>query len=217
MKGRGGGRRGFTATAGASARTSRQGARTSFHPAPPGPPGETRRLRPRAAAVGRSLLNAAAVALGMTTVATSLARRWWTFDPFSHFRLQHVVLGAVLLPAALALRARTAALVLGMAVATHAWTIKDLWLGGGEAVAGLPLRVASANVWDRENPTPGKPLEFARAASPDLLLVVDAEGDRWREVLAGPGELYPRRGTGGRARPSSCSAACRLRRRGRSP
>ena len=163
---------------------------------PPGPSraaGRNASPPPQAAAVGRSLLNAAAVALGMTTVATSLARHWWAFDLFSHFRLQYVVLGAVLFPAALALRARAAALVLGVVAATHAWTIKDLWPGGGEAVAGLPLRVASANVWDKQNPTPGKPLEFARSANPDLLLVVDAESDRWREVLAGLGELYPYR------------------------
>jgi endonuclease/exonuclease/phosphatase (EEP) superfamily protein YafD len=144
------------------------------------------------AAIGRPLLNAAALALGLATAAAALARHWWVFDLFSHFRLQYVVLGATLFPVALVLRP-PAAVVLGVVAATHAWAIKDLWLGGDEAVTGLPLRVASANVWDEENPTPEKLLEFAQAARPDLLLVVDAQSSRWREVLAGLGGLYPYR------------------------
>jgi endonuclease/exonuclease/phosphatase (EEP) superfamily protein YafD len=134
-------------------------------------------------------MNLAAVALAAATVAALLARHWWAFDLFSHFQLQYVVLGCVLGLAALAWRAYAAAAVLGAAAALHAWTISDLWLGGTSATAGLPLRVATVNILDA-NPTPGRLLEFARAWHPDLLLVVDAESDRWREVLAELGKLY---------------------------
>jgi endonuclease/exonuclease/phosphatase (EEP) superfamily protein YafD len=149
----------------------------------------------RIAGRGRSLklaLHLAAVALAAATVAALLARHWWAFDLFSHFRLQYVVLGCALGLAALVWRAYAAAAVLGAAAALHAWTISDLWLGGTGAAAGLPLQVATVNVLDA-NQTPGKLLEFARAWRPDLLLVVDAESDRWREVLWELGELYPYR------------------------
>ena len=148
---------------------------------------------PQPATVGRFLLNSAAAALVSATAAALLARSWWAFGLFSHFRLQYLVSAAALIPAALALRARTAAVVLAAVAATHAWTVKDLWLGGERAAAGLPVRVASANVWGPENPTPEKLLDFARTADPDLLIVVDAGSERWREVRAELGALYPHR------------------------
>lgn len=155
--------------------------------------GRRSRTGTKPATVGRVLLALAVAALGLATAAASLARHSWAFDLFSHFRPQYLVLAAALIPVALALRARTAAVVLGVVVALHGWAIKDLWLGGEQAVAGLPVRVASANVWGPKNPTPDKLLDFARAANPDLLIVVDTEDERWREVLAGLGGLYPYR------------------------
>jgi hypothetical protein len=52
--------------------------------------------------------------------------------------------------------------------------------------------VVSANVFD-SNPTPGKVLDFVRGSDADLVVLVDAESDRWREVLAALGDLYPHR------------------------
>lgn len=148
---------------------------------------------PRPATVGRLLLTLAAAALVLVTAAALLARHSWAFDLFSHFRLQYLVLAAALIPVALALRARAVAVVLGVLVAAHAWAVKDVWMGGESAVAGLPVRVASVNVWGPKNPTPEKLLDFARTANPDLLVVVDAQSGRWREVREGLGELYPHR------------------------
>ena len=117
---------------------------------------------PRPATVGRLLFVLAAAALAAATAAASLARHSWAFDLFSHFRLQYLVLAAALIPAALALRARAVAVVLGVLVAANAWAVKDVWLGGEAAGAGLPVRVASINVWGPKNPTPEKLLDFAR-------------------------------------------------------
>lgn len=150
-------------------------------------------LLPHPAIIGRLLLGLAVAALVAATAAAALARHWWAFDLFSHFRLQYLVLAAVLIPAALALRARTAAVVLAAVVAAQAWAVKDMWLGGDPAAAGLPVRVASVNVWGPKNPTPEALLHFARTTDPDLLLVVDARDERWRAVREGLGELYPHR------------------------
>ena len=148
---------------------------------------------PRPATVGRLLLLSATAALACATAAASLARHSWALDLFSHFRLQYLVLAAALIPAALVLRARAAAVALGVLAAANAWAVKDVWLGGEAAVVGLPVRVASINVWGPKNPTPEKLLDFAHAANPDVLVVVDAQDERWRAVREGLGALYPHR------------------------
>ena len=84
--------------------------------------------------------------------------------------------------------------MLAVVAVLHGWAIKDLWLGGSAAArpGGEPLRVASANVLS-SNPEPGKVLDFARASDADVLVLVDARGERWRGVLAAIGADYPYR------------------------
>ena len=77
----------------------------------------------------------------------------------------------------------------------NGWAVRDLWPGGGGAAAaagGAPLRVVSVNVLD-SNPTPGRVLDFVRGSDADLVVLVDAESERWRGVLAALGDLYPHR------------------------
>ena len=143
--------------------------------------------------IGRHLLRLAAASLLLVTAAIWLARYWWAFDLLSHFRLQYVILGGVLCLMALAWRSYAAAAVLGFTAAVHGWAIRDLWLGGRSGtVVGAPVRVAAANVLN-SNPTPDKVLEFVRVSRPDLLLVIDAEGGRWREVMGKLAEQYEHR------------------------
>jgi endonuclease/exonuclease/phosphatase (EEP) superfamily protein YafD len=56
----------------------------------------------------------------------------------------------------------------------------------------VPLRVATANVLN-SNPTPERVLDFVRGSGADLVVLVDARGERWRPVLAAVGDLYPYR------------------------
>ncbi len=123
-----------------------------------------------------------------------LARLWWVFDLFSHFRLQYVVAAAVLCLVALVVRAWPAAVVLVVVAVVHGWAIRDLWLGGTDAGAaeGTALRLASANVL-RSNPTPQAVVDWVRAADADLVMLVEAQTEDWREALAAIGELYPHR------------------------
>ena len=136
----------------------------------------------------------AAAALTLATVFALFARLWSTFDLFSHFRLQYVILAAALCLGALALRAWPIAAVLAVIALVHGWAIKDLWLGGSAAGASEApsLRVASANVLD-SNPEPQKLLDFVRASDADVLVLVEAQGGRWRDMLAAIAADYPHR------------------------
>ena len=136
----------------------------------------------------------AAAALTLATVFALFARLWSTFDLFSHFRLQYVILAAALCLGALALRAWPIAAVLAVIALVHGWAIKDLWLGGSAAAASEApsLRVASANVLD-SNPEPQKLLDFVRASDADVLVLVEAQGGRWRDMLAAIAADYPHR------------------------
>jgi endonuclease/exonuclease/phosphatase (EEP) superfamily protein YafD len=133
-----------------------------------------------------------ATGLALITIFTFAARLWWAFDLFSHFRVQYVVAALVLAMIALAARAYPSAAVLAAVALVHGAAIKDLWLGGtaGAASGGVPLRVVSANVLS-QNRTPEKVLEFVRAADADLVLLIDADGRDWREVLGELRDLFP--------------------------
>jgi endonuclease/exonuclease/phosphatase (EEP) superfamily protein YafD len=104
------------------------------------------------------------------------------------------VLAAALCLGALAFRAFPIAAVLAVIALVHGWAIKDLWLGGSAAAASgtEPLRVASANVLS-SNPEPEKALGFVRASDADVVVVVEAQGERWRDVLAAIGADYAHR------------------------
>ena len=93
---------------------------------------------------------------------------------------------------ALSARAYGSAAVFAAVALVHGAAIKDLWLGGTASAApgGVPLRLVSANVL-AHNRTPEKVIEFVRAADADLVLLVDAGGRDWREVLGQLRDLYP--------------------------
>jgi endonuclease/exonuclease/phosphatase (EEP) superfamily protein YafD len=145
---------------------------------------------------GRRALNwflmLTATGLALITMFTFAARLWWAFDLFSHFRVQYVVASLVLAMIALAARAYPSVAVLAAVALVHGAQIKDLWLGStaGAASGGVPLRVVSANVLS-QNRTPEKVLEFVRAADADLVLLIDAGGREWREILGQLRDLYP--------------------------
>ena len=136
----------------------------------------------------------AAAGLTLATAFAFSARLWWAFDLFSHFRLQYALLGAALCLGALALRAWPIAAVLAVIALVHGWAMKDLWLGDSAAAASEAprLRIASANVLS-SNPEPQKLLDFVHASDADVLVLVEARGERWRDVLAAIAADYPHR------------------------
>lgn len=140
----------------------------------------------------RVFLVLAAAGLALVTAFTLAARLWWAFDLFSHFRVQYVAAALCLGAVALAVRAYPSAAVLALVVLVHGFAIKDLWLGGtaSAAAGGDALRVVSLNVYSA-NRTPEKVLDFVRATDADLVVLIDAEGSRWKPVLRAMRKLYP--------------------------
>jgi endonuclease/exonuclease/phosphatase (EEP) superfamily protein YafD len=137
---------------------------------------------------------AATAGLALVTIFALSARLWWAFDLFSHFRLQYAALTVALCFAALAVRAYPIAAVLAVIAFVHGWAIKDLWLGGSAAAASgaEPLRVVTANVL-RSSQEPEKLLDFVRASAADVVVLVEAQGERWWDVLAAIGAEYAHR------------------------
>jgi endonuclease/exonuclease/phosphatase (EEP) superfamily protein YafD len=136
----------------------------------------------------------ATAGLGLATIFALSARLWWAFDLFSHFRLQYAALAGALCCVALAVRAYPIAAVLAVIAFVHGWAIKDLWLSGSAVAAPdlKPLRVASANVL-RSNPEAKKVLDFVHVRDADVVVLVEAQGERWRDVLAAVGADYAHR------------------------
>ena len=136
----------------------------------------------------------ATAGLALVTAFALAARLWWAFDLFSHFRLQYAMLATALCLGALALRAWPIAALLAVIALVHGWAMKDLWLGDSAAAASEAprLRVASANVLF-SNPEPQKLLGFVHASDADVLVLVEAGGERWRDVLAAIAADYPHR------------------------
>lgn len=144
----------------------------------------------------RTVLALAAAALALATACALAARLSWAFDLFSHFRPHYAALAFLLGVVAFVARAYPAALALAAITLLNGWAVRDLWLGGGAAAAAaqeaIPIRVLSANVL-AANPTPGKVVDLVRESEADVVVLVDAEGERWREALAALGEIYPHR------------------------
>ncbi len=139
----------------------------------------------------KRVLGIGASALLAVTGFTLLARFWWFFDLFSHFRLQYVAVAGFLCIAAMAVRAHVWAAVLFGMTLVHGFAIKDLWFGSSTEIApaALSIRVASANV-QNANPTPEKILELVVVADADVVLLLDAHSKRWHTVLAALGDRY---------------------------
>ncbi|SOD96907.1 vancomycin resistance protein VanJ [Caenispirillum bisanense] len=134
-----------------------------------------------------------AAGLAAVTLAVLAARLWWPFDLLTHFRLQYLAAALALLLLAMAAGARPAAVLLVVVLAVHGWAVRDLWLPRGDpplAADALPLTVFAANVL-AENPRPEAVVAAVRDKRPDIVVLVDARGARWREPLARLGALYP--------------------------
>src|SRR3954469_12146791 len=141
----------------------------------------------------RPILNLAAAPLVLVPAWAPPPRLWGAFALLAHVSLQYLAAAVALGVLARALRAYPAVLACILVALVHGWAVKDLWLRPAPVPpGGVPLRVATANVLD-SNPTPERVLDFVRGSGADLVILVDARGERWRPVLAAVGELYPYR------------------------
>lgn len=172
-------------------------------------------LSPGRAAIRRALGGFAALSL-LATACVALARAWWWFELFSHFRVQLMVLQLALLVAFLLGRRPRWALILTIACLINGAPILEYLLPLEPSVTGLTgaadrtvetaaataqpgirgdsaalLRVASANVLTTNSDAAGL-IEILRSADPDVFAIVELT-ETYMESLESFAAAWPHR------------------------
>jgi len=121
-----------------------------------------------------------------------LAKFWWVFDLFTHFRLQYLSLLTVLLALHAARRRwRWAVVVLPFAMLSAFFVFSD-WTGSEVSDTGTPqLSIVTVNV-QAENNNVAPLLEQLQRDAPDMVLVVEYNS-AWQQGLRPLAERYPYR------------------------
>ena len=118
----------------------------------------------------------AAVAVVVLSLMPLAARLGWAFDLAAHFRVQYVIVGALLAVALAVQRKLLVAALLAGCAALSAWPVLPYFpLASKPAVAapaGPTIKVLSANVFYR-NRSATQLLEIIRRESPDVVLLVE--------------------------------------------
>jgi endonuclease/exonuclease/phosphatase (EEP) superfamily protein YafD len=124
------------------------------------------------------------------TVAAVLARQFWAFDLFAHFRVQLAAAQVLLVLIFLARRRRAWAVLLLAGVGVNAAAIWP-YLAPAASIAaeGAALRIGFANV-ERRNTEGGGLVASMSAAAPDLLAVIEYS-EAWAERLRPLTDAYP--------------------------
>lgn len=119
----------------------------------------------------RSLIWAGVLLLCVMTMGALLARNWWVFDLFTHFRAHYVLLALVLLVIALLARRFVAAVVTMICGAVHAVWLLPLFLAPSVALTDVPgsdIRLATINMLST-NPTPERVIAVLDQYQPDIV------------------------------------------------
>jgi endonuclease/exonuclease/phosphatase (EEP) superfamily protein YafD len=123
------------------------------------------------------------------TVVPFAAQAWWIAELFSHFRIQLLVAGAVLLLASLRVRRFEFVAVLSVSLVINAAPVLPYVVITPELQHGNPVSVLAANV-RAKNRDASKLLALVAANEPDLLLVLEFTAEFGRQ-LAVLDDSYP--------------------------
>lgn len=128
------------------------------------------------------ILDVAGIGLTVATLLGFLGGLFWFFDLFSHFRVQYMQIGLVLIGLALwkRLNKRAVALIL-LACLNYAFVL-PLYFGKPAPVNEKPIRAMLMNL-NASNGHTGQVLESIRTANPDLLLLEEVT-PKWAAELA---------------------------------
>lgn len=119
----------------------------------------------------RRLIWAGVLLLCVMTVGALLARSWWVFDLFTHFRAHYVLFALFLLAMALLARRFIAAVVTMICGAVHAVWLLPLFLAPSVALTDVPgsdIRLATINMLST-NPTPERVIAVLDQYQPDIV------------------------------------------------
>jgi endonuclease/exonuclease/phosphatase (EEP) superfamily protein YafD len=119
------------------------------------------------------------------------AAYWWPFELLSHFRLQYVVLAALLAALAFACRQRTPGALLVITAAINAWPLLPYLPRPAEAASPQTFSVLNVNV-NSDNAAHAEIVDAILAAGPDLIAVLELSHGL-DEALLTLAEDYPHR------------------------
>jgi endonuclease/exonuclease/phosphatase (EEP) superfamily protein YafD len=134
----------------------------------------------------------------LSVLATSIvlvARHWWFFELFSHFRIQLLVFQLLLLVVFLILGRPLWVVIIGIASAVNGIAVGDYVVAGAVTDplndAAAEVRILSANVLS-SNPDPSGLIDLLQAARPDVFAVIEFT-DLFATALTALNAEYPHR------------------------
>ena len=146
-------------------------------------------------ATRRRLAGVAVLGLLVTAFAAALAPLGWPFELFAHFRWQLGAATLVVVPlAVLAARGWMAAAALAallLQFAPLAWPGGDEALRAAHGCTGPQVRIASVNLWFR-NDDPARVLEWLASRPVDVVVLQEVTA-QWQQALDATVTNYPHR------------------------
>lgn len=129
----------------------------------------------------------------LTMLFVLLARTWWWFELFTHFRVQLLCLQLIVLAALLSMRKMLWAFAIGAACIGNGIGIRDYLLPGAAGAAtsesSAHVRILSANVL-ADNDDPTRFVELILAERPDVFAVIEFT-ELFAERLRAVHDEYP--------------------------
>ncbi|HUL80982.1 MAG TPA: endonuclease/exonuclease/phosphatase family protein [Gammaproteobacteria bacterium] len=136
----------------------------------------------------------AAAAAAVASLMPLAARLGWAFDLATHFRVQYVVLDALLAVALAAFRMPVRSTLLAGCAVLSAWPLLPYVAFAGKpaaAVSGPTIKLLSANVLYR-NHSATRLLEIVRRESPDVVVLIEYTPE-WAQMVDELRANYPHR------------------------
>lgn len=145
----------------------------------------------------RGLLMLAGVGLLAVSLAGSAGAWLWLLDLTSHFRMQYLVIAAVMLALAAVAVSRTALALAGAALVWNGCLIAPYYLGQGAlasrdlAPASPAVKIIALNVLT-SNPHKARVVDYLRRQSADIVGLSEID-ERWARALEELADIYPHR------------------------
>ena len=135
------------------------------------------------------LLSVAAALAVLGTALGFLARFWWVFDLFSHWRAQYFIALALATALFVPLKRRRTAACCAVLAALNLFTILPLYFGGTHGDGGQTLRVTLSNVYTHRG-DPVRTLEVLRELRPEIIVLLEIS-EQWTEALEPLHKTHP--------------------------
>lgn len=129
----------------------------------------------------------------LASVIVVLFSAWWVFDLFSHFRIQYVLAGFLILPVLLWLRKYWVAGIVTCAILFHSVALWP-YLQGSRVIAGLELpphmTILFANVY-YESADLDKLSTLIKKSNPDIIIFAEVNKTNYDHINTMIGHEYP--------------------------